>query len=370
MDSYLLPPGKTIYNALQEYVNEYTAWGVSKSCNATHTKCVNLKKFIKYIFDNNHHNNDSYTWNINKLCTPLMNFFESKLCFSLNEKYNIELIKQIYNFFFEQGNIKLYNSSNHTISTIFKEILCNSFANFVDINKIENSIDTINIIDVKDTVSLDKIFDSIKPINYNVFINHILLYVVTYDYYVTGITYSQQLLYLIDKFISTKNIPSRDNLILALDSNSIDIIKSFISAGAKLDSNIFNDLIDYKCSIENSRLKNIPKSNHNNNYGSSFYKYLISTDIVDLLVDNNYVPTKTKLLEFANKNNNEDKSKSKTFCNVNDIAQKIITKKGYITYDEFVEFTKKKILFKNYAKLDVDIHKEDFRKLCSELDID
>ena len=46
----------------------------------------------------------------------------------------------------------------------------------------------------------------------------------------------------IEKFIETKNIPTRRHLLLALQTNCYDIVRSFISAGGKLDKNIFDDL--------------------------------------------------------------------------------------------------------------------------------
>jgi hypothetical protein len=51
-----------------------------------------------------------------------------------------------------------------------------------------------------------------------------------------------------------------------------------------------------------------------------------------------------------------DSNPSDKFYNVEDITQKVFTKKEQITWNEFIEFTKRKILFKNYAKLGLASH--------------
>jgi hypothetical protein len=305
------------------------------------------------------------------------------MCFSLNEKDNIEIIKQHCNYVFNQnGNYINMNYPEH-ITSITKEIFIQKLSQTKSNSDSNNIVEIVEIIKNQfsesyvDVPFLDKIYNSINPNIHNDFISYALQSITEYDRYNynSNITFSQSLLSLIDKYIATKNIPSRDNLILALNSNSFDVVKSFISAGAKLDQHIFNDLIDFKCKISNPRINNIKNNEVYHKNHITHFNGLINKDIVELLIDNNYVPTKAKLLEYADKIKKVEKNRyvdkiNDSLYNVENIVQKVITKKEEITWNEFIEFTKRKILFKNYAKLGLDVHKEEFRKLCGELDIE
>jgi hypothetical protein len=139
MELYQLPPGKTVYNAIQEFVNKFTGWE-SKSCNPPHTHCINLKKFLKYIFDNNIDENDLYLCSIKKLCERLISYFNNELCFTLNENYNTEIIKQHLLSLQKLNDFDMgYLNCKEHIKVIVKESLCSSF-NWTNPENMEDNI--------------------------------------------------------------------------------------------------------------------------------------------------------------------------------------------------------------------------------------
>ena len=258
-DEFQLPAGITVNDVIQDYTSEFSRYNRNVSCSSSHIKCTKLKKFIKYLIDKNLTNNINIIYQLKTHLLPqLCNYYNSKACWDNNEPYNRVLMKTIFTM--TQFSFQIYfDRMPAYITNIFKESFIENLANKADFD-IDSLISYSNYFD--DTF-INDIYNVIDQKNLDKFIEKILC---KYDY-----DNSELFNGFIEKFIETKNIPTRRHLLLALQTNCYDIIRSFISAGAKLDKDIFDDLLKLKCA-------NSPSN----------YQGCIDKNIAELLIDNKF----------------------------------------------------------------------------------